>query len=140
MIWTFKIELPFSSNDDEEEMMRIIEMESSSTLEDLHLAIQQAVDFDNDHMYEFFVSKNSRSRNRETYDIESNDVYNITLEKLYPIEAGYKLFYLFDYGDSWIFKITKTRKKPTTKVDGADYPRIIESVGKNPEQYEECEW
>ena len=32
-----------------------IEIESSSTLEDLHFAIQSAVGFDNDHLYEFYI-------------------------------------------------------------------------------------
>ncbi|MDH3326432.1 MAG: plasmid pRiA4b ORF-3 family protein [Gammaproteobacteria bacterium] len=139
MILTFTIEFPNSRDDDEEDMMRKIEIESSSTLDDLHLAIQQAIDFDNDHMYEFFVSKNTRSRRKTTYDIDSNDVFDITLDDIYPIEAGNKLFYLFDYGDSWIFKITKTRKTPESAIEGVLYPRVIESIGENPEQYEECD-
>jgi hypothetical protein len=51
-----------------------------------------------------------------------------------------KLFYLFDYGDSWYFRITKTRKKIKQKESGVSYPRVVEKVGKNPEQYPDHEF
>lgn len=48
-----------------------IELEESSTLEELHDAIQTAVDFDNDHLYCFFLSRTHRSRSREYFDDEN---------------------------------------------------------------------
>ena len=54
MIWMLKVELLFGAYA-EEECIRVIEIDSSSTLEDLHLAIQDAVDFDNDHLCEFYI-------------------------------------------------------------------------------------
>ena len=139
MIWTFKIEFPFYGdiNDDwdEQDWVRVIEINSTSTLEDFHFVIQQAIDFDNDHLYEFFLSKTARSQHRESFDDENGEIYELTLEDLYPLEKGEKLFYLFDYGDQWLFKITKSRKKPHRPETGTKYPRLIESVGENPEQY-----
>ncbi|MCD6569432.1 MAG: hypothetical protein J7L53_01880 [Deltaproteobacteria bacterium] len=134
MIWTLKVELLFGIYA-EAECIRIIEINSSSILEDLHFAIQDAVGFDNDHLYEFYISKTERSRDRIRFDDENRGIYNVTLESLYPLEKGKKLYYLFDYGDNWLFKIIKSRKKPTEPIKGLDYPRVVESIGDNPEQY-----
>jgi len=46
---------------------------------------------------------------------------------------------MFDYGDSWLFIITKSRKNPQELKKGVKYPRIINEVGNKPEQYPEWE-
>ncbi|MDL1980042.1 MAG: plasmid pRiA4b ORF-3 family protein, partial [Deltaproteobacteria bacterium] len=69
MIWILKVELLFGAYA-EEEWEGTIEIESSSTLEDLHFALQDILNFDNDHMYEFYVSRTERSRDRIRYDDE----------------------------------------------------------------------
>ena len=138
MIWTIKIELLFGIYADES-WNASIELDSMSTLEDLHFIIQDTINFDNDHMYEFYISRTERSRERVTFDDENEKIYETTLENLYPLEKNRKLFYLFDYGDSWLFKITKSRKKPHNPEKGKKYPRIIEVKGKTPEQYPEWE-
>ena len=138
MIWTIKIELLFGMYA-EESWSASVELDSMSTLEDLHFIIQDAVNFDNDHMYEFYISRTERSRERVTFDDENEKVYDTTLESLYPLEKNRKLFYLFDYGDSWLFKISKNRKKPHPPEGRKKYPGIIEVKGKAPEQYPEWE-
>ena len=70
MIWTLKVELLFGTYA-EEEWDGLIELESSSTLEELHFAIIDAVNFENDHLYEFYVSRTERSRDRLRFDEES---------------------------------------------------------------------
>ncbi len=111
----------------EEQCVRVVEIESSSTLEDFHLAIQGAVGFGNDHLYEFYIAKTERSRDWVRFDEEGGDIYTTTLEDLYPLEKGRKLYYLFDYGDS--------RLKPHSPKKDIKYPRVIKSVGGNPDQY-----
>ncbi len=138
MIWTFKIELLFGYHT-VEEWMRVIEIDCSSTLEDLHFVIQDTVGFDNDHLYEFYTARTERSRDRVRFDNENEEIYELTLEDLYPLEKRKKLFYLFDYGDHWLFNISKIRKKPHKPEKDIKYPRIIEKTGKNPEQYPEWE-
>ena len=59
MIWTLKVELLFGTYA-EEEWDGLIELESSSTLEELHFSIIDAVNFENDHLYEFYVSRTER--------------------------------------------------------------------------------
>jgi hypothetical protein len=134
MIWILKVELLFGTYA-EEAWDGLIEIESSSTLEELHFAIIDAVHFENDHLYEFYVSRTERSRDRLRFDEESGKIYNTTLESLYPLEKGRKLYYLFDYGDHWLFRITKSRKNPQEPKTGIKYPWLLSEVGKAPEQY-----
>ena len=134
MIWTLKIELLFGAYA-KEECIRTIEIDSSSTLEKLHFVIQAAVEFGNDHLYEFYISRTERSRDRDRFDDENGKLYTLTIEDLYPLEKGRKLYYLFDYVDHWLFKITKIQKKPHEAFEGIEYPRVVEKVGASPEQY-----
>ncbi len=136
MIWRLKIELLLDMYiRDEEEWIRIIEIDCSTTLEELHYIIQDLVDFDDDHLYEFYIARTARSRDRIRFDDENGEVFDLSLEDLFPLEKARKLFYLFDYGDHWLFSISKTRHKPKQPEKGGKYPRLIEKIGKNPEQY-----
>lgn len=134
MIWLFKVQLLFGAYA-EEEWEGEIEIESSDTLEDLHFAIINAVGFDNDHLYEFYISRTERSRDKLRFDNDNGEIYNRTMESLYPLGKGRKLFYLFDYGDHWLFKITKSRKKPQEKQPWHKYPKLVSVKGTAPEQY-----
>lgn len=134
MIWLLKIEILFGTYL-EDDWQCEIEIESTATLEDLHFAIIKAVNFDNDHMYEFYISRSENSRKRQRFDEDNGEIYNRTLESLYPLEKGGKLFYMFDYGDHWLFKITRSRKKPYAAKPNIKYPNLLKTVGKVPEQY-----
>jgi hypothetical protein len=122
-----------------ESCVRVIEITDDSTLEDLHLAIQEAVSFDKDHLYDFYAGRNYRDRKRffrESDDWDWNDAAfaNLQLRDIYPLEPPLKLYYWFDFGDDWIFEIRKARKETPAKPD-VDYPRVVEARGPNPEQY-----
>lgn len=137
-IWTLRVKLPWSGSD----CVRVIEIQSDATFLDLHEAIQEAVDFDNDHLFDFYIGRHPNSR---AYSVggESNwDTFNpvkaygeIPLSSLWPLPSGMKLYYLFDFGDNWIFQVNKTRHKDKIAIPGVKYPRVIEAKGKNPEQY-----
>ena len=45
------------------------------------------------------------------------------------------MFYLFDYGDSWVFQVSKTRKKPFEPITDINYPNIVSQSDFKPEQY-----
>ena len=113
----------------------VIEICSSSFLEDLHLAIQDAVDFDNDHMYEFFIARTERSRERVSFNDENGELYDATIGSLYPLPDRQHLYYLFDYGDYWIFRITRINKAHRETGSHLTYPRLTHETGKRPEQY-----
>ena len=142
MIWTLRVKLPLIRS----ECIRVIEIKSSATFLDLHEAIQDAVDFNNDHLFEFFIGRHPGNR---AYGIggEPNwDSFNpvktynkVDISEVWPLPQGMKLYYLFDFGDQWVFQINKTRHKDKTPEPGATYPRLIEAKGKNPEQYPDWE-
>jgi len=121
------------------EWKRVIESPENLDLFDLHLFIQKTIDFNNDHLFEFFIGKNWRKKERvfgdnyDEYGFEKREGLDTMLNEIYPI-TGSNLFYHFDFGDSWMFKIKKGRKKKYVEK-GITYPRVIESEGENPEQY-----
>ena len=107
-----------------------------STLEDVHRAIQRAVEFDDEHFYEFYVARNQSSRTRTVYDGENrNDDYT-RLCDIFPLPAKHYLFYVYDFGASWVFKISRTRKSPFEPIDGVEYPRVVNESGEKPVQYD----
>lgn len=127
-----------------------IEMPISSSLNELHETILKAVDFDNDHLFEFFAGKNERDQSihygMEDKSLESFDNFNFEeilktynqtfVEDVYPLPEKCKLYYLFDFGDCWTFEITKSAKKPEY-LSKVKYPRVFASKGVKPEQYPE---
>jgi hypothetical protein len=139
MIWTFSVEC-VTGRYFEKNCKLVIEIDSNASLLDLHYAIQDAVGFDNDHLFVFFAGRNERDRKfLFGVDLEDGDpmgsLTDTTLEKVYPLPKSLFLFYRFDFGDNWNFKIRKSREHPTEPVEGVEYPRVIKRVGPNPVQY-----
>lgn len=123
-IYTLEISLRHCRYD--QPWLRVIEVKEDFTIYQLHNYIQDVIAFDSDHLYEFYIGK--KPRNISSYvsdDTKLNEIYPIT---------GYKLFYLFDFGDSWLFQIKKSRKR-LTEDSQVKYPRVVKSIGVNPEQY-----
>ncbi len=137
MIVTLKISLGSGmyTNEQDEGWQCAMEIDSEATLEELHLAIQTAVNFENDHLYEFYIARTARSRERIRFEDENEAIYTTDLEDVFPLQKNRKLFYMFDYGDSWLFKIAQTRKKPFPAAARTKYPRVISESGEKPEQY-----
>lgn len=117
----------------EEESAKVCEIPSTYSLEHLCRFILKSFAFDNDHLHEFFISKRPMRSEKITIEDEST-----TLENIFPVMKNNFLFMNFDFGDNWMFKITNSRKKANF-VRGTKYPRIIEHIGKNPEQYPDYE-
>ena len=127
-IYTLKIR--FSYDEDDDPWIRTIEVREDFSLLKLHKYVQKLVEFDDDHLYEFYIGKNPRNK-------ACTIPKRTKLNEIYPM-TGAKLYYLFDFGDCWLFEIKKSKKK--IKVDSRiKFPRLIESSGKNPEQYPDWE-
>ena len=113
---------------------RIIHCSPEHTFEDLHIAIQNAFSFDNDHLYSFFLDGkkwSTKSVNAEhtedppyTYELCLGDV---------RLKHRQKILYIFDFGDQWAFDIVVSIIEKAG--DPLKEPVIIESVGKSPAQY-----
>ncbi|MEI6892876.1 MAG: hypothetical protein V5783_11955 [Pontiella sp.] len=127
----------------EEECIRIIAIDESSSLYDLHDEIQNSVEFDNDHPFTFFTA-NSPSPWADRNDLtsaegwsEQEDYFNKSLLKdIWPLGRK-KLYYRFDFGDDWIFEIRKMRSLKTDSE--LEVPQVLERIGPNPEQYPDYE-
>jgi hypothetical protein len=112
-----------------------IELDGSSTLDALHDVIQDAVGFENDHLYCFYRSRTDRSQTREYFDDENGLIWETKLADMFPLPPKQSLFYLFDWGDEWVFKISPSRKKSHECQKGVEYPRVINESGTKPVQY-----
>ena len=135
VIYTLTIECVFGIHL-REECQRVIEMKSTDDLNDLHFAIQNAVKFDNDHLFEFFIGPNYRRRKIVFSEDDNEDAAHnpVGLWRIWPLPKNMSLFYWFDFGDDWKFRIKKSRSTKAPEK-GVRYPRVISEVGPNPEQY-----
>ena len=143
MIWTLRIKLPLIRS----ECVRVIEIKSNASFLELHETIQKAVDFDNDHLFDFLVGRHPESRVHSIGGEPSRGTFNpvktyrnVHLCDVWPLPTSMNLYYLFDFGDNWLFQINKTRHKDKTEQPGVVYPRVIEIKGKNPIQYPDWEY
>jgi len=115
-----------------------IEIPDIYSLFDFHDYIQQILSFDNDHLFEFYAGRNDRNRkivfsDNAGYPYDGGDYENILLKDIYPLKR-LKLYYLFDFGDNWLFEIRKSRKKAKVQQD-TQYPRIVSDNGIKLRQY-----
>jgi hypothetical protein len=142
VIWTLRVKLPQMRS----ECVRVIEIKSSATFLDLHESIQNTVNFDNDHLFEYFVGRSPGNRaftiggerNWDTFN-PVRTYRNVQISSVWPLPTGMKVYYLFDFGDNWLFQINKTRHKDKLIQPGIVYPRVIEARGEDPEQYPDWE-
>jgi hypothetical protein len=122
-----------------EECIRVVAMDDSASLLDLHEMIQDAVSFGRDHPFEFYIA-NSASPWAEKASVslaedwdEKEDAFeNIQLKDIWPLGKK-KLYYLFDFGDQWIFEIRKMR--PSRADASITTPQVLQRIGPDPEQY-----
>ncbi|MEL7421706.1 MAG: plasmid pRiA4b ORF-3 family protein [Bacteroidota bacterium] len=123
---------------------RTISIPANTTLEDLHLAIQQVFGFDNDHLYAFFLNGTTNYKTGNVYSDPRGMVEppeypadEFTLQEI-GLRPGKELLYLFDFGDNWMFLIqVMAIEDQTIGTKGAF--ELIESQGEAPEQYPEWE-
>jgi hypothetical protein len=124
-----------------------LELSSNASFLQLHEAIQADVDSDNDRLFQFYIGIRP---DQHAFTIEGEPSWNgynpvnryrkISLSSIWPLPKGYNLYVLFDFGDSWVFQINKTRHKDKVTQSGIKYPRVIEAKCKNPVQYPDWEY
>ncbi len=117
---------------------RVIEILAHQTLEDLHLGIQRAFGWDNDHLYAFFMSGRAWDRLTEIEgpfgEAEPPTADEVTLAEL-GLSPGQKFLYIFDFGDELRHDIEVIESFPLPAR--GKFPRISERHGKAPAQYRE---
>jgi len=138
-IYTLTVTLPlYSRLACNHEWERVIEIPETCSLYNLHSYIQKITEFDNDHLYVFFAGRSHTNKKIFYSDSPENpfdpgEYIKVSLNQVYPVK-GLKLYYIFDFGDNWVFEIRKSRKKKIAE-ENVQYPRIIEQTGNNPDQY-----
>jgi hypothetical protein len=125
--YTFKVML-------DKAVWRKIKLSHKHTLEDLHLCIQEAFDFDNDHLYSFFMDgkRYSDDAYHSLFGDEPPFTDEAVIGKL-DLYKGKKILYLFDYGDSWEFLVQLEAIDENEKE--IKKPVITEIKGDAPSQY-----
>jgi hypothetical protein len=118
------------------DVWRTIETAANQTLHALHYAIQDAVDFDIDHLYSFFMS-NQAWDDGTAYNSPYTDGPSASSVKIEELDLRMKqrFLYLFDYGDEHRFEVQLIDVNPEAPRDES-YPRILERHGEDPEQYQ----
>jgi len=112
---------------------RKVKISASATLADLHLMIQDAFDFDDDHLYSFFMS--NKPWDGSGYGrIEEGRSFNAVEKKIFELglDEGQEFLYIFDYGTEWRFKIRMEEYISEVEIEE---PMITDAKGESPEQY-----
>lgn len=114
----------------------VIAVLSEQTLADLHSAIQEAFEWDNDHLYAFYMHGEAHDRRYMLAGpyLEEVPAY---VDDLFVGELGlvlkHKFTYFFDFGDSHEFDVEVVDIQPVAQP--GPYPQLIERQGTPPAQY-----
>ena len=113
---------------------RTIAISSEDTLHDLHLAIQDAFDFDDDHLYAFYMDNRRFSdyRFEHPYSDDGPWADDAVIGNIHLV-VNQQFLYLFDFGDEWHFDVRLVEIQTDKPV--LPRPEILQRKGKAPEQY-----
>lgn len=154
-IYTFRVRIRrgYYAPADSTEIWRDIEIAANQTLADFGDLIPLAFDFDDPHLWSFFLSgkawdQSSEYGLQEDFDLvegrgaRAADKVQIRHVPLPGVRGKKEFLFLFDYGDEWHFGV-KLRGTRDQVEAGARYPRVVAEQGKAPPQYpnvDEDDW
>jgi hypothetical protein len=125
--------------EDDESVVREIEIKSTQNFEDFHRVIQKAINFDDAHPASFYISNDTWRKGKE---IKLQRNKNALQKALWMHEnkiASYiedphqKMIYEFDPDNgNWVLLVELAKILPDSPID---YPRINKSMGTAPVQY-----
>lgn len=130
----------------DEEISCLLEINGKATLYDVHLQIQKAFDWDNDHIFSFYLGKDMNDRKNEySGNPIGEHMDSMFGEPTKPANGaeirdlnlfiGKEFMYLFDYGDQLLHRI-KVEDIQDSKETTFQSVNIILKIGKAPEQYD----
>lgn len=149
-IYQLKVELiRMGFHEIEEEVSRIFEIEGKQNLYDFHISIQHAFKWDNDHMFSFYLGEELSDRDNEysANPLGEHIVSSFGKPTKWATEAqlrdldlslGFSFWYLFDYGDELVHKVTVEKIREMTRKE-TGFPKLISKIGEAPPQYREME-
>lgn len=125
---------------------RTIQIRGDQTLEELHFAIFDAYDREDEHLYEFQFGdwKKDRGNPRfvhpimlEDCSMEFDEAAGATDETMINdvgLDVGQVFRYWFDFGDDWWHQIDVLAIED--EVPAGKFPRVTNRVGESPPQYD----
>lgn len=117
---------------------RHIQIAKSATLYELHKAIINAFDFEDDHVHAFFMNNRIWTPEEMYYSHRAEGDERLTKDyklEQFGLSKGDQFKYVFDFGDEWRFQCKILRELDVR----TDIPSVIRRVGESPEQYPECD-
>ena len=120
--------------DVKEDVFRDIEIEETSTLEDLHHAITQSFGFLGNEMASFYKSNESWHQGEELPLESMENGSNMRDEPLNKIftSSQHHLIYVYDFLNLWTFFVEL--KETADIISTSSYPNLIYSKGDVPEE------
>ena len=119
----------------EEDVLRDIEIDESSSMIEFHKTISSLFGFDSSEPSIFYKSNNKWEREEEIkiFKLDENDkVYCDSNISEYISSKGDKLIYIYDFLNYWTFFIDVNES--VEKVKDKEYPCCVLSVGEVPKQ------
>lgn len=129
-VWTLRV-----SHRAQPETWRDVEIAEDQTLEDLHLIIQNAFGWNDDHLYSFFMSGrplDARTEIGSPWSETGRHTHQVEIGQL-DLKPGGKFLYYFDYGDRHEFDVLVLHATPSAPP--APYPRVVAQHGQALPQY-----
>ena len=120
--------------DVKEDVFRDIEIEATSTLEDLHHAITQSFGFLGNEMASFYKSNESWNQGEELPLESMEKGFNMRDEPINKIftSSQHHLIYVYDFLNLWTFFVEL--KETADIISSSSYPNLIYSKGDVPEE------
>jgi hypothetical protein len=121
----------------EEDFLRVIEVSNDMRLSELHLLVQDLIGFSDEQLEDCFVATRLRGKkirfmtSKGQQGITALPEMDQTLAEVFPPGSRKRLFYCFDFGESWIFEIKKVAEV-SPALDNAFYPRVVQEQGVQP--------
>jgi hypothetical protein len=134
----------------EETVSRTFQIGERYTLYDLHLEIQRAFDWDNDHMFSFYFGGELFDRQNEysgsplgehfpsRIGPSSKSAAKTQLRDL-DLKEEKTFLYLFDYGDELVHEVLVEGIRDKGESEKG-LPILVDRVGEAPAQYEDSEY
>ena len=133
----YRFRISFEEFDD---VHRDIEILSTQTFEQFHLAIQEAIGFDASKPASFFMSNDNWKKEQEiTTEINGKSTPDALLMKEsrmcdFIADPHQKIYYVFDVPSQWTFYIELNKILPETGSP-SKYPVCVKRHGDAPKQY-----
>ena len=88
---------------------RRVQLDSKTTLQELHMIIQEAMGWDNYHLHTFTIGGDDYGEAEDDLDVHSEN--NVKLSNVVAGEK-FKFFYTYDFGDNWEHEIIVEKELP----------------------------